>query len=59
MLGLMGDLCKLIWCGFAGLFWSRASLQADILMIADNIRVGNSVQCTEFPLMGVADALDY
>jgi hypothetical protein len=26
----MADLCKLIWCAFAGLFRSRASLQAEI-----------------------------
>ena len=41
MLGLMSDLCKLIWCGFAGLFRSRASLQAEILVVCteNSIRI--------------------
>jgi hypothetical protein len=28
----MGDLCKLIWCAWAGLFRSRASLEAEVLV---------------------------
>jgi hypothetical protein len=29
----MGDLCGLIWCAVAGLFRSRAALQAEILIL--------------------------
>jgi hypothetical protein len=29
----MGDLCRLIWCAVAGLFRSRAALQAEVLVL--------------------------
>jgi hypothetical protein len=35
----MADLCKLIWCAFAGLFQSRASLQAEILVLRHQLNV--------------------
>jgi hypothetical protein len=35
----MTDLCKLIWCAFAGLFRSRASLQAEILVLRHQLNV--------------------
>jgi transposase InsO family protein len=35
----MVDLWKLIWCGFAGLFRSRASLQAEILVLRHQLNV--------------------
>jgi hypothetical protein len=35
----MADLCKLIWCAFAGLFRSRASLQAEILVLRHQLNV--------------------
>jgi len=35
----MGDLCKLIWCAFAGLFRSRASLEAEILVLRHQLNV--------------------
>lgn len=35
----MGDLCKLIWCAFAGLFRSRASLEAQILVLRHQLNV--------------------
>jgi transposase InsO family protein len=39
MLRLMGDLLKLIWCTFIGLFRSRASLEAEILMLRHQLNV--------------------
>jgi transposase InsO family protein len=35
----MGDLCGLIWCAIAGLFRSRAALQAEILVLRHQINV--------------------
>jgi hypothetical protein len=35
----MADLCKPIWCAFAGLFRSRASLQAEILVLRHQLNV--------------------
>jgi hypothetical protein len=35
----MADLCKLIWYAFAGLFRSRASLQAEILAVRHQLNV--------------------
>jgi hypothetical protein len=35
----MADLCKLIWCAFAGLFRPRASLQAEILVLRHQLNV--------------------
>jgi len=35
----MADLCKLIWCAFVGLFRSRASLQAEILVLRHQLHV--------------------
>ncbi len=35
----MGDLCKLIWCAFAGLFRSRASLEAEVLVLRHQLNV--------------------
>jgi transposase InsO family protein len=35
----MANLCKLIWCAFAGLFRSRASLQAEILVLRHQLNV--------------------
>ena len=39
MLRLMGDLLKLIWCIFIGLFRSRASLEAEILTLRHQLNV--------------------
>jgi len=35
----MGDLCRLIWCGVTGLFRSRSALQAEILMLRQQLNV--------------------
>jgi transposase InsO family protein len=35
----MGDLCKLIWWAFVGLFRSRASLEAEILVLRHQLNV--------------------
>lgn len=35
----MGDLCKLIWYAFAGLFRSPASLEAEILVLRHQVNV--------------------
>jgi hypothetical protein len=35
----MGDLCRLIWCFLAGLFRSRASLEAEILVLRHQLNV--------------------
>jgi hypothetical protein len=35
----MGDLCGLIWCAMAGLFRSRAALQAEILVLRHQLNV--------------------
>jgi hypothetical protein len=35
----MGDLCGLIWCAMAGLFRSRAALQAEILVLRPQLNV--------------------
>jgi len=39
MLRGMCDVCKLIWCTFAGLFWSRAVLQAEIPVLRHQLNV--------------------
>jgi transposase InsO family protein len=35
----MGDLCRLIWCVLAGLFRSRAALQAEVLVLRHQLNV--------------------
>ena len=35
----MIDLCKLIWCAVAGLFRSRAALEAEILVLRHQLNV--------------------
>jgi transposase InsO family protein len=35
----MGDLCRLIWCAVAGLFRSRAALQAEVLVLRHQLNV--------------------
>src|ERR1700751_2466373 len=35
----MGDMCVLIWCAMAGLFRSRAALQAEILVLRHQLNV--------------------
>jgi hypothetical protein len=35
----MGDFCGLIWCAIAGLFRSRAALQAEILVLRHQLKV--------------------
>src|SRR5271154_449263 len=35
----MVDFCKLIWCAFVGLFRSRASLQAEIVVLRHQLYV--------------------
>src|SRR6185369_2209985 len=35
----MGDLCKLIWYAFAGVFRSRAALEAEILVLRHQLNV--------------------
>jgi hypothetical protein len=35
----MSDLCGLIWCAIAGLFRSRAALQAEILVLRHQLNV--------------------
>src|SRR5579862_6829656 len=35
----MADLCKLIWCAFAGLFRSRAALHVEILVLRHQLNV--------------------
>jgi hypothetical protein len=35
----MSDLCRLIWCALIGLFWSRAVLQAEILVLRHQLNV--------------------
>jgi hypothetical protein len=35
----MGDLCRLIWCAAVGLLRSRASLQAEILVLRHQLNV--------------------
>ena len=39
MLRLMGDMFKLIWWAVIGLFRSRASLEAEILMLRHQLNV--------------------
>lgn len=35
----MGDLCKLIWCAFAGVFRSRVALEGEILVLRHQLNV--------------------
>ena len=35
----MSDLCRLIWCALIGLFWPRAVLQAEILVLRHQLNV--------------------
>jgi transposase InsO family protein len=35
----MGDLCRLIWCAFIGLFRRRAALEAEILVLRHQLNV--------------------
>ena len=39
MVRFMGDSLKLVWCTFIGLFRSRASLEAEILMLRHQLNV--------------------
>ena len=42
MLRLMGDMFKLIWWAVIGLFRSRASLEAEILMLRHLQSIGHA-----------------
>src|SRR3970040_428490 len=35
----MGDICRLVWCALVGLFRSRASLEAEILLLRHQLNV--------------------
>ena len=35
----MGDICRLLWCALVGLFRSRASLEAEILLLRHQLNV--------------------
>jgi hypothetical protein len=35
----MSDLCRLIWCALIGVFWSRAALEAEILVLRHQLNV--------------------
>ena len=35
----MRDMCSLLWCGLVGLFRSRASLEADILLLRHQLNI--------------------
>lgn len=35
----MGDLCRLMWCGLTRLFWSRAALEAEILVLRHQLNI--------------------
>jgi hypothetical protein len=35
----MRDICRLLWCALAGLFRSRASLEAEILVLRHQLNV--------------------
>src|SRR5215467_10561056 len=35
----MGELIGFIWCAIAGLFWSRAALQAEILVLRHQLNI--------------------
>src|SRR6266566_5658168 len=35
----MSDLCRLIWCALIGVFWPRAVLQAEILVLRHQLNV--------------------
>jgi hypothetical protein len=35
----MGELLKLVWCAVVGLFWSRARMQAEILVLRHQLNV--------------------
>jgi hypothetical protein len=39
----MGDLCRLIWCAVVGLFWSRAALQTEILVLRHQLKSGKRI----------------
>jgi transposase InsO family protein len=49
----MGDLCKLVWCAFAGLFRSRTSLEAEILVLRHQLNVLRRKSATRFAFSGV------
>jgi hypothetical protein len=49
----MGDLCKLVWCAFAGLFRSRASLEAEILVLRHQLNVLRRKSATRIAFSGV------
>jgi hypothetical protein len=46
----MSDLCRLIWCALIGLFRSRASLEAEILVLRHQLNVSQ-----HSPQMSLAD----
>src|SRR3977135_2600669 len=35
----MSDLCRLIWCALIGLFWPRAALEAEVLVLRHQLNV--------------------
>jgi transposase InsO family protein len=49
----MGDLCKLVWCAFAGLFRSRTSLEAEILVLRHQLNVLRRKSATRIAFSGV------
>jgi hypothetical protein len=49
MLHFMGDLLKLIWCTFIGLFWSRASREAEILTLRHQLNVQGATEAQTCP----------
>jgi hypothetical protein len=49
----MADLCKLVWCAFAGLFRSRTSLEAEILVLRHQLNVLHRKSATRIAFSGV------
>jgi hypothetical protein len=52
----MCDLCRLIWCGLIGVFRSRASLEAEILVLRHQLNVLRR-KSSERPTFGNIDRL--
>jgi transposase InsO family protein len=49
----MGDFCKLVWCAFTGLFRSRTSLEAEILVLRHQLNVLRRKSATRIAFSGV------
>jgi hypothetical protein len=49
----MGDLCKLVWRAFAGLFRSRTSLEAEMLVLRHQLNVLRRKSATRIAFSGV------